>query len=142
MVYIRRSYKIFAQAKRVKKCNSLRKTCLLAFKLWSLAIRGKLRNLITQSTFSIEDAKPNDVITPTTYVFKIKSLSDSSWDKAKARCCVCGDLQCEITNEDTWSVMANKKTLRIFLMMVYITMQTMSKICYINLRRRLTQRSS
>ena len=64
----------------------------IAFKLWARAIRGELRNLITQGTFQIEDAKQDEVVIPTTYVFKIKLLLDGSWDKAKARCCVRGDI--------------------------------------------------
>ena len=97
---------------RLEKCDPL------AFKLWSRAIKDELRNLITQSTFSIEDSTNDDVVIPTTYVFKIKLKSDGSWDKAKARCCVRGDIQRKIITEDKLSATANKKSLRIFLAQV------------------------
>ena len=53
------------EPKGLKNMMRLETLCLLSFKLWSRAIRGELRNLITRSTFLIEDAKPDDIIKPT-----------------------------------------------------------------------------
>ena len=66
------------EPKGLQNVMCLEKYNLLAFKLWSQAIKDAIRNLITQSTFSIEDSTSNDVIIPTTYVFKIKLKSNGS----------------------------------------------------------------
>ena len=48
-------------------------------------------------------------------MLKIKLTSDGSWDKAKARFCVRGDIQNMSAVEETWSPTLTKLTLQIFL---------------------------
>ena len=87
----------------------------LAYKLWSRAIRAEINNLVTHGTFSLEEANKDEFVIPTTLVFKVKLTSDGSWDKAKARICVRGDIQGKHEDEDTWSPTSTKRTLRTLL---------------------------
>ena len=64
-----------------------------AYNSWCKSIRSEIKNLIEKSTFGLENPKNNEHVIPTTFIFKIKLQSDGSWDKAKARCCVRGDIQ-------------------------------------------------
>ena len=63
---------IYPESKGLKNIMRLETRYPLAFKLWSRAIRGEPRNLITPSAFSIEDAKSDDVVILMTYFFKMK----------------------------------------------------------------------
>ena len=56
------------------------------YKLWAQALRGEIKKLTTQDTFSIEDTKLHNFVVPTTLVFKVKLTSCGVWDKAKAKC--------------------------------------------------------
>ena len=84
----------------------------IAFNLWSRAVRAEIHNLVSHGTFSIEDPRADDHVIPTTCIFKVKLESDGTWDKAKARYCVRGDIQRRLSTEDTWSATASKRTLR------------------------------
>ena len=84
------------------------------FKLWSRTIRAELKNLISRGTFAIESPERKEKIIPTTLVLKVKLTSEGNWDKAKARICICRDVQNLQSQEDTWSPTSSKKTLRMF----------------------------
>ena len=86
-----------------------------AFKLWSLAIRAELKNLVTQGTFAIVNPEKDNKIIPTTLVLKVKLTSGGNWDKAKHGICIRGDIQNMESQEDTWSPTPSKKTFRLFL---------------------------
>ena len=87
----------------------------MTYKLWSWAIRAKIKNLIMQGTFKLEKAQEDDFSIPTTLVFKVKLTLNGEWDKAKARICVRGDIQGKHEQEETWSPTSTKCTRRTFL---------------------------
>ena len=99
----------------LKTVLKLEKNDPIAFTVWVRAIRSELKNLMSLGTFSIEKNRKEEKVIPTTLVLKIKLTSDGSWDKAKARICVCGDIQNISAVEETWTPTSTKRTLRIFL---------------------------
>ena len=103
------------EPKGVKAVLRLKWRDPLVYKLWCRSIRAEIRNLIEKGTFSFDDIPANIQVIPTTLINKVKLLSDGTWDKAKSRICVRGDIQRQSSDEDTWSVASSKRTVRMYL---------------------------
>ena len=75
----------------------------------------KIKNIINNQTFMIDDPKDGEPVTPCMDVYKAKIQSDGSPDKLKLRIVVRGDLQNKEMIGDTWSPTASMRTLNYFL---------------------------
>ena len=84
-------------------------------KLWLKATFNKIKNIINNQTFLIEDQNEGEPVTPCMDAYKAKIQSDGSLDKLKLRIVVRGDLQNKIMVGDTWSPIASMRTLKGFL---------------------------
>ena len=62
-------------------------------KTWLKAPQKKIKNLINNQTFLVEDLKKGEPVTPCMDVYKAKIQSDGSLEKLKLRIEVIGDLQ-------------------------------------------------
>ena len=82
---------------------------------WLNSVKWELKTLVDSNTFSIEDKRDNEVITPVMETFKVKIKSDGSFDKLKTRLVVRGDLQDKSITEDKWSPTASFRCLKMFL---------------------------
>ena len=84
-------------------------------KPWLKATLKEIKNLINNQTFTIEDPKDGEPVTPCMDVYKEKIQSDGSMDKLKLRIVVRGDLQNKEMIGDTCSPTASMRTLKYFL---------------------------
>ena len=85
-------------------------------KPWLNALYKELKLLtITMKCFKKAQPSENDPIIPVTAKFRTKIKSDGTVEKLKARVCLRGDQQAELTDFDTWCAIANFKDLRFFL---------------------------
>ena len=58
--------------KGIRAILQMRHTDPTAFKLWTMAIKAEIKNLISQGTFKLEKANNDNFSIPTTLVFKVK----------------------------------------------------------------------
>ena len=84
-------------------------------KPWIKATIKKIKNLLNNQTFLIEDQKVGEPVTPCMDVNTSKIQYDGSLDKLKLRIVVRGDLQNKEMVGDTWSTTASMRTLKYFL---------------------------
>ena len=84
-------------------------------KPWLKATLKEIKNLINNKTFTIEDPKDGEPVTPCMDDYKAKIQSDGSLDKLKLGIVVRGDLQNKEMIGDTWSPKASMRTLKYFL---------------------------
>ena len=84
-------------------------------KPWLKATLKKIKNIINNKNFLIEDQNEGEPITPCMYVYKTKIHSDGSLDKLKLRIVVRVDLYNKELVGDTWSPTASMRTLKYFL---------------------------
>ena len=75
----------------------------------------RLKNLINDQNFLIEDPEKDEPVTPCMDVYKAKIQSDGSLDKFKLIIVVRGDLQNKELVGYTWSPTASMRTLKYFL---------------------------
>ena len=75
----------------------------------------KIKNLINNNYFIVEDQNKDEPMTPCMYVYKAKIQSDGSLDKLKLRIMFIGDLQNKELVGDTWSPTASMRSLKYFL---------------------------
>ena len=84
-------------------------------KPWLKSTLKKIKNLINNETFLIDDQNGGEPVTPCMYMYKAKNQSDGSLDKLKLRIVVIVDLQNEELVGDTWSPTASTRNLKLFL---------------------------
>ena len=84
-------------------------------KPWLKESLKKIKKLINNQTFLVEDPAKDSPVAPCMDVYKSKIQSDGSLDKLKLRIVVRGYLQNKELVGDTWSPTASMMTLKYFL---------------------------
>jgi hypothetical protein len=82
---------------------------------WLKSVKAELKTLVDSKTFIQDTLEPGETSTPVIEIFKVKIKSDGSLDKLKTRLVVTGDLQNKSLTEDTWSLTASFRALKMFL---------------------------
>ena len=84
-------------------------------KPWLKANQKKIKNLINNQNFLVQDPHKGESVTPCIDVYKDKIKSDGILNKLKLRIVVSGDFQNKELFGDTWSSTASKRNLKYFL---------------------------
>ena len=85
------------------------------FQFWKKSFKKEMKLLIDDhATFTLDEPKEGEEVTPCMETFKVKITSAGLLDKGKTRICVRGDIQRKTITEDTWSPVSSFRLLKAF----------------------------